>query len=494
MEKQAKLSRTMEKARAYEAEALKKGTALQKQLFHVCAPVGWINDPNGFSEYQGEYHLFFQYNPYSTCWGTIHWGHVKSSDFIRWEQLPVALAPDRKYDGSGCFSGSAIEWQGKHVIAYTGVERKKDADGKPRDYQVQCVAVGDGTEYDKIRENPVITKEQLPEGGSELDFRDPKIWVEDNAIYMVVGNRAADGSGQILMYRTENLKDWEFVTVLDKSDNRYGKMWECPDFFRLDGHDVLLISPQEMQAKELEMHAGDGTIYILGTYQKDNASFVEKTVRAVDMGLDFYASQTMLTSDGRRVMIAWMQAWCQNWFDEQDGFCGMMAIPRELEIRDGILCQNPVRELEHYYRNRTECNVSLTEEFQKYEELGGREQNLDITLESAGIYEFELRIAADENYHTGICYDKGRQILHFDRSCCGMRRDAAHERRMRVLSNREVVKLRVLMDRYSVELFINDGEQAMTSVIRTPLQTDGVYLRAKGSVKVSIVRHDIVVE
>ena len=494
MEKQTKLSKTMIRAREYEETALKKGTALPKQLFHVCSPIGWINDPNGFSEYEGEYHLFFQYHPYSTSWGPMHWGHVRTKDFIQWQNLPVALAPDKKYDAFGCFSGSAITWNGKHVIAYTGVQRIKDLNGQTVDYQTQCMAVGDGIEYHKLKENPVITKDLLPEGSSELDFRDPKIWAGEDGIYMVVGNRSNDGSGQILMYHTRNLKDWEFVTILDKCNNRFGKMWECPDFFALDGQNVLVVSPQEMQAKEYELHAGDGTLYIIGQYDKTSKFFKEEIIRAVDLGLDFYAPQTMATSDGRRIMIAWMQAWCGNWFDEKDEFCGMMTIPRELSIRDGILCQIPVRELEQYYQNRTECNISLTEQLQKCEELSGREQNLDITLESEENYEFEIRLAADENYHTTIRYDKTAQLLSFDRSCSGVRRDAAHERCIKVLSNSQIMKLRIVMDRYSIEMFINDGQQAMTSVIRTPNQINGVYVRGRGNAKVNIIKHDIVIK
>lgn len=493
MEKQTKLSKAMIKARDYQETALQKDTFVQKQVFHVCAPIGWINDPNGFSEYQKEYHLFFQYHPYSISWGPMHWGHVKTKDFIKWELLPVALAPDKRYDAFGCFSGSAIEWQGKHILAYTGVERKKDINGQTKDYQTQCIAIGDGIEYHKSKSNPVITKELLPKGSSELDFRDPKIWAEDDGVYMVVGNRSDDESGQILMYRTQDLTNWEFVTILDKCNNRYGKMWECPDFFKLDNEDVLIVSPQEMQAKEYEFHAGDGTIYILGTYQKTAGSFEEKTIRAVDMGLDFYAPQTMLTSDGRRIMIAWMQAWCGNWFNEEDGFCGMMTIPRELEVRNDVLCQRPIRELERYYDKRVECKPSLTNEFQKIEELSGRVQNLDITLTGKDAYEFEIRIAADENHFTSICYDKRKRLMRFDRSCAGMRRDAAHERTLRVLSDTEVMKIRIVMDCYSVEIFINDGEQTMTSVIRTPLQVDGVYLRAEGEVETTIIKHNIIV-
>lgn len=494
MKSQIEISRELQRAREYEINEPNRITMAEKQSFHVCAPVGWINDPNGFSEYKGEWHLFFQYHPYSTEWGPMHWGHMKTSDFIHWEHLPAALAPDKRYDGFGCFSGSAAEWGGSHVLAYTGVERREAEDGQIRDYQTQCIAVGDGVNYRKIEKNPVITAEQIPAGGSELDFRDPKIWAENGVVYMVVGNRSEDGSGQILMYQTADLENWEFVTVLDQCWNRFGRMWECPDFFPLDETHVLIVSPQEMEAKENEFHAGDGSICITGSFDKENAKFTEEAVRPIDMGLDFYAPQTMLTSDGRRIMIAWMQTWSIRWFGGEDGFCGMMTLPRELHVRNGILCQNPVRELEAYYKNRIELrDIILKKEYRKYEELGGREQNLDITLNSRELYRFEMRVAADDTCYSLITYDKKEQLLTFDRSCSGVRKDAAHLRSMKVLSNNQIVELRIVMDRYSIEIFVNDGEQAMTSVIRTPYDRNGIYMRADGNVTARIVKHDICV-
>lgn len=495
MEKQTKISKKLQKAREYEENALRLGTQTEKQEFHVCVPVGWMNDPNGFSEYRGEKHLFFQYHPYKTVWGPMHWGHMKTMDFIRWENLPVALAPDKKYDGFGCFSGSAIEWKGKHVLAYTGVERIKDDHGDIKDYQTQCIAVGEGINYRKLPENPVINGKMIPEGDSVLDFRDPKIWIENDQIYMVVGNRNKDESGQILMYKTEDLKHWEFVAVLDKCQNRYGKMWECPDFFTLDGTAVLITSPQEMEAKGQDFHCGDGTIYILGKYEEDKKILIEDVVRAVDMGLDFYAPQTMLAQDGRRIMIAWMQSWSASWFDEQDGFCGMMTLPRELRVKNGILYQTPVRELESYYKNKVEVNNITSENaYIKYEELSGRIQNLDISLAGDDSYRFELRLAANESYYTTLKYDRSEQILTFDRSNSGVRRDVAHIRNMKILSEQGLSRLRIVMDRYSIEVFVNDGEQTMTSVIRTPMESNGVYVKTWGNVKANITKHDICIE
>ena len=106
------ISSSLEKARKYEREKLAEPE--KYPVFHITAPVGWINDPNGFSLYQGEYHLFYQYHPYDNHWGPMHWGHCKTVDFVRWDRLPCALAPDMDYDGQGCFSGSALSMR-EHI-------------------------------------------------------------------------------------------------------------------------------------------------------------------------------------------------------------------------------------------------------------------------------------------------------------------------------------------------------------------------------------------
>ena len=106
----------------------------------------------------------------------MHWGHSVSEDMISWENLPVALAPDEKYDAFGCFSGSALEANGKHVLLYTGVSRQVLEDGREEERQNQCIAYGDGISYEKSSKNPVVTGELMPENCSRIDFRDPKVW------------------------------------------------------------------------------------------------------------------------------------------------------------------------------------------------------------------------------------------------------------------------------------------------------------------------------
>lgn len=137
----------LEKANQYQEQ--NRIDQREKPVFHVTAPVGWMNDPNGFSIYQGRVHLFYQYHPYSSDWGPMHWGHFVSDDFVKWEGLPVALAPDSDYDAAGCFSGSAIETDEGHVLVYTGVMESEQEDGTKEVIQHQCLAIGDGVSYEK---------------------------------------------------------------------------------------------------------------------------------------------------------------------------------------------------------------------------------------------------------------------------------------------------------------------------------------------------------
>ena len=118
-----------------------------------------MNDPNGFCYYQGKYHLFYQYYPYESKWDSMHWGHAVSDDLLHWQYLPAALAPDTPVDKDGCFSGSAVELpDGRHLLMYTGVvEGPRQPDGTKTELQVQCLAVGDGIDYEKCPDNPVLT-------------------------------------------------------------------------------------------------------------------------------------------------------------------------------------------------------------------------------------------------------------------------------------------------------------------------------------------------
>ena len=461
--------------------------------------VGWMNDPNGFSYYQGEYHLFYQYNPYDTHWDSMHWGHVVSKDLLHWEYLPAALAPDEDYDKMGCFSGSAIELDdGRQLLMYTAVDHETLEDGSKRDIQTQAVAVGDGRDYVKYEKNPVLTEKDLPEGASKVDFRDPKIWKgKDGNFYCVIGSRPADGSGQILLYRSANGFDWEFVSILAENKKRFGKMWECPDFFELDGKHVLLTSPQDMLPEGLEYHTGNGTLCIIGEMDKDTYTLKEQFNQSVDYGIDFYAMQTVEAPDGRRIMIGWMQNWdtCANNRIPKGKWFGQMSLPRELSIKDGRLIQKPVREIEKLRTNKTEYKNVAFEDVIRLDGIEGRCVDMEITLRPAdaqNIYKkFAVRFAQNDTYHTAVSFRPYESVLKIDRKFSGSRRAIIHQRRSLVNSENGEIKLRLILDRFSAEIFVNDGEHVMTATIYTDLEADGISFFADGKVEMDVTKYEL---
>ncbi|MBQ0060062.1 MAG: glycoside hydrolase family 32 protein, partial [Lachnospiraceae bacterium] len=221
----------LKESREYE-QRLKPTVDPERPAFHVTGMAGWINDPNGFSVYKGEYHLFFQYHPFDVVWGPMHWGHVKTEDFIKWEHLPLAIAPDQPYDIEGCISGSAIELEdGRQLLFYTGMSRDDynnlnlEDDKKETLYQNHSIAIGDGLNYEKYEGNPNLVASTAPEGSSLIDFRDPKIWHEEDGYYAIMCSRPADGTGQILLYKSQDAIHWDYVSILAYNHKKMGKVW-----------------------------------------------------------------------------------------------------------------------------------------------------------------------------------------------------------------------------------------------------------------------------
>ena len=471
-------------------------------VFHVTGGVGWINDPNGFAPYKGEYHLFFQYYPYDVQWGPMHWGHVKTRDFIRWEFLPCALAPDMEYDKDGCFSGGSVELpDGRHLLMYTGVRKVETEEGKVEDRQTQCIAIGNGVDYEKCERNPVITGADLPEGGSIIDFRDPKIWQEADGTYRcVVGTRIPDKEGAILLFSSPDGFRWKYESILIQNDGRFGMMWECPDFFELDGKHVLLCSPQDMLPEGFEYHNGNGTLCLIGELDGERKQFTYAHNQSVDYGIDFYAPQTTLAPDGRRIMIAWMQNWdtCdQNGAQERKWF-GQMTLPRELTIQNGRLYQKPIRELDQHRSNKVEYKNVTVDGNVTLPGIEGRVVDLEITIrpkdKDAMYRKFGVWFAQNEKFRTTLSYRPYESTLKIDRKHCGSRRAYIHQRRSLTPYQDGEVKLRLILDKYSVEVFINDGEQVMTATFMTDLAAKGISFCADGQVEMDITKYDLFAE
>ncbi|MCI8391752.1 MAG: glycoside hydrolase family 32 protein [Roseburia sp.] len=527
------ISQSLRDVRSYEEEMDRRIADAPRPAFHLSARTGWMNDPNGFSYYNGEYHLFYQYYPFRTEWGPMHWAHAVSKDLLHWRHLPAALAPDMDYDRDGCFSGSAVTLpDGRQLLMYTGVDRRTLPDGSAQDIQTQCIAVSCGTpaagaacagserdtpaagqeagapsssesagigagavtDYEKYEGNPVLSGRDLPPGANRNDFRDPKLWrADDGTYYCVAGNRTEDRDGQILLFSSPDAFHWTFVTVLAKNNGRFGRMWECPDFFPLDGKQVLLISPQDMLPKDFEYHNGNGTVCIIGSYDKETHTFTEEANQAIDYGIDFYATQTLLTPDGRRILIAWMQNWDTCNFRSIDWpWFGQMCLPRELSLRDGRLIQQPLRELLALRKDEVRYeNVTFTD-LLRLDGIEGRRVDLTLSLRPGNEKElyrkFALRFAQDDTWQTSISFRPYESIVKIDRKFSGSRRAIIHQRRCRVRNRGGRIDLRVILDHFSVEIFVNDGEHVLTATLYTDLSARGISFFADGEVTMDVVK------
>ncbi len=495
------MSQALRDARRYEEGREEMIRPEDRPAFHLCARVGWMNDPNGFSYYMGHYHMFYQYHPYSSHWGPMHWGHAVSEDLLHWKYLPAALAPDRLYDRDGVFSGSAVTMpDGRQLLMYTGVANDLTDYMEGRAVQTQNIAFGDGTDYEKYEGNPVITESLLPEGGSRYDFRDPKIWQEADGTYKaIIANNDKDGGGQMLVFKSDDALHWEYDFRLASNHGRIGRMWECPDFFELDGRHVLIASSQDMLPQGFEYHNGNGTFYMIGEYDADSHTFLEECDYAIDYGIDFYAPQTIQTPDGRRVMIGWMQNWdtC-NLHTAEIPWFGQMTVPRELSIRNGRLIQKPIRELEDLRTDPVEYENVLLED--NMITLGGIEgRMIDLTVEISAadpqnMYKkFALRFAQNDIYHTSVSYRTYESVLKIDRKFSGSRRAIIHQRRAYVPMEEGKITLRLILDRFSAEIFVNDGEKVLSAVINTELEAKGISFFADGKVSLNVKKYSIVV-
>lgn len=523
-------SKELRKAREF--EELNQGLVSEeaRPAFHFSPRVGWLNDPNGFSYYEGKYHLFYQYHPYSTYWGPMHWGHAVSDDMIHWEYLPAALAPDTRYDGAGCFSGSALTLEdGRHLLMYTGcADHGMDENGRWIQTQnIACsIAAGNGgaeesgstaegcgasensgTEYVKYGVNPVIGPDQLPPGGDPYECRDPYLWTAADGSFraLLANGRRPDlpeyeqSGTQLLLYRSADGFHWEFDKVLFEDSRRIGIMWECPAFFPLGEAYVLMASPMNMIAEEADgsvrFPKGSNVCYITGTYDEDREEFIPHTdtdgkfrYLPVDMGLDFYASQTMQTPDGRTVMIAWMQDPSTSNIQEPGQFriFGQMTMPRELRLQDGRLMQRPVRELDALRTGEIiHSGIEIGPQELELPEIKGRVLDLDLTIR--GRYdEFVIQFAKSDRYHSQLRYRTDTDILTIDRTHSGQDASMTGRRSIRAGGSEGRLHLRILLDRWSAEVFINDGAQVMSATYYTPLHAEKISFKASGTAIIDI--------
>jgi beta-fructofuranosidase len=451
---------------------------LLRPLYHFLPPCNWMNDPNGLIQWEGQYHLFYQYNPADAVWGNIHWGHAISDDLVHWRDLPVALAPTPGGpDQDGCWSGCAVDDEGTPVLVYTGVTYRAQHDGGPDAKQVVCLATSqDGlVTWEKYAGNPVIA--MPPAGFSAENFRDPYIWREGDGWYGIIAGGVPDRGGAVLLYRSPDLRCWKYIGLLLVGDASGDSFFECPNFFPLGDKHVLVVGAP---------HTG-GSRYYVGTYA--DHTFTVQGQGVLDYGI-YYAPQVMVDAVDRCIVFAWAREGGWEGHRRHDkalrapGWAGVSPLPRVLSLGPGnTLVSQPVPELaalrgEHVHLS--DIAVGPADEYVL--PVGGNCMELLAELdpgEAAGCG-LKLFCAADGDPALSATYGRARhEILVANAAPIrGGGTRSSHTAPLE-LAEGEKLKMHVFLDRSIVEVFAND-RCAITMRVYSEESYQGIRLFATG--------------
>ena len=435
-----------------------------RPTYHFSTLYGWMNDPNGMVYKDGEYHLFYQYNPYGSKWGNMHWGHAISKDLINWEHRPDAITPDAL---GTIFSGSAVVdtdntagfGAGAIVAIYTQNSYR----------QVQSIAYSTyyGRSFTKYENNPVLTSDAR-------DFRDPKVfWHKETQRWIML---LAVGQ-EMQIFSSSNLKDWAFESSFGEGQGAHGGVWECPDLFELpvDGTNekkwVLLCNLNPGGP-----FGGSATQYFVGTFNgKEFANESPSQTKWMDWGKDHYAAVTWSDApDNRRIAIAWMSNWQYANDVPTSQYRSPNSVPRDLSLFtvDG----------ETYLQSAPSPELLKLRDISKKRsfKVNGTRTIKDMIAGNEGAYEIELtienqyadvigfRLYNDKGEEVDMQYDMKEKKFSMDRRKSG---DVGFNENFPMLtwtaieSGKDELKLRLFVDKSSVEAFVDGGRFVMTNQV-----------------------------
>ena len=454
-----------------------------RQKYHIQGIVGLINDPNGFSQFKGKYHMFYQWNPLGTDHKNKTWAHSVSDDLLHWKRLKTALRPDTWYSKDGVYSGSAIVDDEKLYLFYTG--NVKDSDGNRESYQ--CLAVSsDGENFE--RWEPSIVNQ--PDGYTR-HIRDPKIWKKDGKFYAVIGIQSEDLEGKAVLYSSENIKDWKFEGEIAGANHGkikdFGFMWECPDYFQLKDEktgeikDLLVFSPQGLEPEGDLYNNKYQTGYLFGKLDYKNPEFeISSNFVEIDRGNDFYAPQSMEDDKGRRLIVGWMGIPEEEDFPTvKNKWLHCLTLPRELKVIDGKLYQVPINEMESIRGEKIEFSGKVT---------GEVKVGTGVTYELKAKFtdfnsDFGLKLRTGKNSETVLKFDYNDKKFVLDRT-----KGEQPDKRLRkvYLGDISELELTIFVDNSSVEVFINGGQEVFSSRIFPEKNADGISVFADKDVNVEI--------
>jgi beta-fructofuranosidase len=425
--------------------------------YHITAERNWMNDPTGPIYWQGSYHLFFQANPDAPVWGTPRWGHVSSDDLVTWRRHPFALEPSPDGpDRDGCWSGCARVVAGRPVIFYTGVV----GDGAQRVESV-CRAFGsdDLLRWEKDPDNPLIAGPP-PSLGSGY-HRDPFLWRDGEGWHLILGSGTTgyDRHGQVLRYRSNDARTWDFQGVLFEAPRHLdgldlGEHWECPQLLRFGDRWVLIVSSQDPDAHRPLLHG----VYFVGAL--DDGVFRGELRGRVDGGDVFYAPTVLVDQAGRYILWGWIQEHLSDEVQTAMPKVGALSLPRVVKLIGDELRSAPAPEVAALRTEAAPQGRARVTAGDEAVPLGrpSRHFEAQATIHATtGTAGFDIDLAPDGEEVVRVLIDADHRLLVLDRSATSRDPRAPSSRtEARLPDPRGPWRLRAFMDGSILEVFVNE--------------------------------------
>ena len=431
-----------------------------KNKFHISPDKGLLNDPNGLIFYKNEYHVFYQYNPDGCEHKNKHWAHLKSKNLVDWKELSIVLSPTDWFDKDGCYSGSAIEKDGKLYLMYTGNVKNKDIRES-----YQCLAVSeDGINFKKL--GPVIHNDDIPEGYTR-HFRDPKLFKKNGKFYVVLGAQRENLTGTILLYSSEDLFTWKFEQEIIKGE--FGYMCECPDYYEVNRQGVLVFSPQGLIANGILYNNRYQSGYILRNIKEtEKNNFIE-----LDRGFEFYAPQSFIGKTEERIMFGWMGMPEELKHPSvEEGWVHSLTLPRVIEIENNKIYQKPHTNLHQLRKNKIiveNLEVNGKVNLEKFN-INGTTYEIILKLEEVNS-DLTLNIRAGENNKTILKYEYKNKLFVLDRENSGRGYKGIRKCVLETLK-----EIHIFSDTSCIEVYLNDGEEVFTANIYPEKDAENIIL------------------
>ncbi|KEI53799.1 sucrose-6-phosphate hydrolase [Enterococcus faecium] len=432
--------------------------------YHIEPRTGLLNDPNGFSFFNGKYNLFYQNWPFGAAHGLKEWIHTESDDLVHFYVTGAELRPDTEHDSHGAYSGSAYEVDGKLFLFYTGNVRDKKW---IRD-TLQIGAWMDKDHNITKCENILIHK---PADVTE-HFRDPQIFNYKGQLYTIVGAQNLEKSGFIKVYKAtdNNVETWEEVGNLDFGSTGSEYMIECPNLLFVDEKPVIIYCPQGLDKSELNYdNIYPNTFKICQSFDTENIKLVGASeIQNLDYGFEAYATQGFNTPDGRTLIVSWIGLPDIDYPTDKYDYQGAMSLVKELSIKDGKLYQYPVETI-------TSLRVS-SEEFTSKVETNNTYE-LELTFPTNQKSELLLFSDSKGNGLSLIVDTKEGKII-LDRSKAGIQYATDFGTIRECSIDTKETTANIFVDNSIIEIFINKGEKVFTSRVFPENHQNGIQIKS----------------